>query len=77
MNWLRRVNARRFAYRYVSGDLDALQELIDQGRCVVRCACGYEGCDGYAMVSRETVEELQAKGMRWLGGTDYSRIYWP
>lgn len=51
--------------------------LVEQGEVVVACACGAVECEGWALLSRESVESNQALGFGWLGGTDYSQIHYP
>lgn len=70
-------DARRFAEAYAERSGMTTAYLALSGRVVVRCHCGDPMCEGWAMVPRDLVESTRRSGLRYLGGTDYSLIYWP
>lgn len=68
--------AADFARGYAERSGMTLDELAEWS-VVVRCECGYEECDGWALVPKSFPAEVRAATGRWLGGTDYGKVYWP
>jgi hypothetical protein len=52
------MTREEFEMRYAARSGVSVEWLRSQGQVVVRCGCGEDGCEGWAMVSKEYAERV-------------------